>query len=236
MRRSRVVTARHARAGIESSTSQKAGQLFDTTSGSATSMPSTTSPSRPNAIARRWSWWVSSGAPCSRSVGRIRRPSSSTSTSAPVLREFGREVAEPVALLVADEADAGDPGRRDGLGGHDGQRRHEVGHVRHVDVDPAQGCVAAAHDDGVGAGGHEAPHRREHVDETGIALHRILAEATDAHRAADHRRRGQRIARRRCIGLDEERGRLVRARLDERRDVRDIVDVGAAERRHHRPR
>ena len=70
----RHARAHARRAGIDSSTSQNAGQLFDTTSGSATSMPSTTRPSRPNAIASRWSWWVSRRAPCSRSVGRMQQP------------------------------------------------------------------------------------------------------------------------------------------------------------------
>ena len=46
--------ARHVRrAGIESSASQNPGQLFETTAGVDTSMPSTTSPSSPNAIANR---------------------------------------------------------------------------------------------------------------------------------------------------------------------------------------
>lgn len=41
------------RAGMASSASQNAGQLFETTPGSLTSMPSTTSPRMPNAIPRR---------------------------------------------------------------------------------------------------------------------------------------------------------------------------------------
>ena len=40
---------------ISSRTDQKSGQLFDTTSGSVTSIPSTDAPSTPKAIARRWS-------------------------------------------------------------------------------------------------------------------------------------------------------------------------------------
>ena len=47
------IAAHCPRAGIASSASQKAGQLFDTTPGSLTSMPSTTSPRMPKAIPSR---------------------------------------------------------------------------------------------------------------------------------------------------------------------------------------
>ena len=68
--------------------------------------PSTTSPSRPNAIARRWSWWVSSRAPCRRSVGTNQETVGLRQHVGAGLAQFGREVTEPVALLAADEADA----------------------------------------------------------------------------------------------------------------------------------
>jgi hypothetical protein len=47
------IAAHCPRAGIASSASQKAGQLLDTTPGSLTSMPSTTSPRMPKAMPSR---------------------------------------------------------------------------------------------------------------------------------------------------------------------------------------
>ena len=52
------------------------------------------------------------------------------------LGKLGCQITEAIALLVADETDAVDA--RPGLRGRgdDRQRRHEIRHVRHVDVEP----------------------------------------------------------------------------------------------------
>ena len=66
------------------------------------------SPRTPNAIARRWSSWVASAAPCRSAPARSCRPSASTIDARARLGQLGGEVAEAVALLAADEPDAAD--------------------------------------------------------------------------------------------------------------------------------
>ena len=62
----------------------------------------------------------------------------------------------------------------------------------------------------------------------------LAAEAAHAHRSADHRRRGERVAGRRRVGLDGERRRLGSSPGLTRTRSPGHVDVGGAERRHHR--
>ena len=109
--------------------------------------------------------------------------------------ELARQVAEPVALLGADEPDATDARRAVRAGGHDGHGGHEVGHVGHVDVDATQTGAAGDGDPAAGAG-DPAAHRREQVGEPGVALQRPDPETRHRDRPADNCRKCQRVARR----------------------------------------
>ena len=79
---------------MASSASQKPGQLFETTAGSLTSMPSTTRPEQterhrePMVVVG-----VETGAPCSRSVGSISSPSGLDGDHRPGLGQLGGEIA-----------------------------------------------------------------------------------------------------------------------------------------------
>ena len=126
---------------------------------------------------------------------------------APAVRSSTHEIAEPIALLGADEADTGDPSRRDGLWRHDGERGDEIGEVGHVDLDAPQRRVTASHDDGVvGAHRHEAAHRFEDSAKRTSPCSDWLPRPRHADRAADDRGCGQRVARRAGIGFDAELG------------------------------
>ena len=125
---------RHA--ASPSSMFQYAGQLFETTCGSATTMPGTTVPITPNAIASLWSWWVATcTAAQSRRRGLDDEPVSGLVDRGAERPQLAGEVAETIALLAADEPHAGDACGRLGEQRHRRQRRHQIGDVGHVDVD-----------------------------------------------------------------------------------------------------
>ena len=119
------------------------------------------------------------------------------------LGEFVCEVAEPIALLLADEAHPRDSRRRDGLCCDHGHRWDQVRDVGHVNFDAAQGRIPPAHDDRV-IGTHRCgtAHFNQDVNETSIALQRIGTQTAYTDSSPSHSRSRERVARRRCIRFD----------------------------------
>ena len=135
-----MLAGRRSRSTIDARTAQKPGQLLLTTSGSSTSMPSTTVASTPNAIARRWSSWLSSSAPCSvapaRCAGRRRRrprraPALASSLARSPSRSLSLRRMKPTPWMVvgvdAVAATTASVGTRSEMSGHvdlDATQRH----------------------------------------------------------------------------------------------------------------
>ena len=86
-------------------------------------------PIKPNAIARRWSWWVASRRRAGSAPARCE-PVVGSVAVAPSAAQLAAQITEAVALLGADETDAADASRRRRERGDGGERRHEIGHDR----------------------------------------------------------------------------------------------------------
>jgi hypothetical protein len=118
---------------------QKSGQLLLTTSGSSTMMP--LDPSRPTRTPSPAGG--RDGCPAWRvcGLGSTIRPSGLSTASTPRLAQLVAQIGEPVALLVADEADTRDVGAAVGEHRHHRQRGHQITEVDHVDGDAVEGAV-----------------------------------------------------------------------------------------------
>ena len=233
-------TAAHGVMGARrpSRTVQNPGQLFDTTSGSTTTMPATAVPSTPNAIARRWSWWVPARR---RAAGRPARCAARRRSTVDVGadRAAARSARSPrrslsLARMKPTPRDRRRRRRRDG---HGGERRHEVRHVGHVDVDAGERAVGIARDGEPAAVVVDgAPHRGR----AGRRTRRRPAPSGGAARRPGPARRRRRPSpagssprRRRARSSGRGRGSAPAATT-----ISSVADLDAvdAERRHHRGR
>ena len=96
--------------------------------------------------------------------------------------QLAGEIAQPVALLGPDEADAADRGRRRRRDGDGGDRRHEVGHVGHVDVDAGERSCRVARHGGAGAVvGDVAAHRPSRSTKATSPCSDVAVQARHAH-------------------------------------------------------
>ena len=233
-------SGRHVRdahgANAGSRTVQKPGQLLVTTSGSShRRCRATTAASTPNAIARRWSWWVASAAPWRSATPPAQRVDAQAvgldgDAARPSPSQLGGEVAEAVALLGPDEPDAADGRRRRRRGG---DRRPASARDRRC-----RPCRRRCRCSGTAGSRSTTSPPRPSVDGAAHASRagrrtrrRPAAEAVqpgDLHPTADDGRHGQRVAGRRRVGLDVEVGAAVAPG--------GTTIVGPRRRRRRRPR
>ena len=140
---------------------------------------------------------------------RSSRPSASTATCGAGLGQLGGQIAEAVALLAADEPDAANACRSRWR-----WRRRRPASARGRRCRPCRRRCRRADRSGsrdtvTPSALHStcAAHRREQVGEPRVALQRSARQAVHRDRAAGDGGHGQRVARRRGVGLDAVRRR-----------------------------
>ena len=117
--------------------------------------------------------------------------------------QFSRERADAIALVMADERDVADFGRRRRERRNRGEGRDHVGHRIHRDLDAGE-APGACNLDVVGMPGDARAHLLQYAEKSEVALHRVRGEAFDSHRTADERGGRREIAGARRVRLNDE--------------------------------
>ena len=93
--------------------------------------------------------------------------------------KFGAKVAQPIALLVADEPDAVNLGGSFSKCRDRRQGRNEITDVGHVDGEAAQWARSCNRRTSLILH-HRAPHAREYLAEGGVTLDRMIGQSRNA--------------------------------------------------------
>src|SRR5690606_33082281 len=117
------------------------------------------------------------------------------------LSKLARDARDAIALLVPQMRDAANPSAPARERRRHRERRHDVGHVGAVAIDPAEDSADDLH--GIALFRDAASHLGEHVGGAEISLRRLAPDPFDSHGASSDRRRREEVARRGRIALDE---------------------------------
>ena len=166
--------------------------------------------------------------------GRDRKPVGLLLHLRPQFAQLRRQCSDPIRLLVADVAHAGDPCRTLRKQGNGRQRLHRVADRVHVDLNAPQ--RAPPDRDLAVAPADVAAHCFKTIAERDVALKTRAGKPLDGHLAAGDRRGGEEIAGRRGVGFDLVSLGAVHLRRRDREPLQVFDFDRRSERADHRQR